>query len=115
MKILILISLLFVSFQLHSYPIDSGGNIIIPVACVAKGDVTLFAYTNREKFTLAETLAVLDKEWKRVWAKDTAIRRSTYVDMQRVIRDVYRKDPVSQKEVEDATIREISKCMDTGF
>ena len=84
--------------------------------CGVKGDVTMFTYANRDKYTLQEMLEVFEKTWEESW-KGTG--RATYVDSQRIIRDAYRKDShnkyirecCTDAAVAHQTYRETEKCV----
>lgn len=105
------------------YPIDQDGKAIIPQdikdRCLAKGEVTLFAYSNRDKLTLSETLEVFEREWNDVWSQNPNISWATHVDMERIIRDAYRTDSTGSykrecctEEVIDAqALHEMQQCV----
>lgn len=60
-------------------------------ACKGKGVVAAFAITSREEVSEKEVLEILEGDWEESY-KPAGVKFSTYVDMQRIVRDVMRKN-----------------------
>lgn len=114
MKIWTLASLLLITSTVFAYPTDENGNIIIPPACFAKGDAVLFTQQYRDKIPLEKALQVLERDWKESYSLK-GIKRATYIDMQRIVRDAYREDPISLEAAEEEAIQEIAACLHNGY
>jgi hypothetical protein len=106
-----------------TYPTDKEGNSILPKhvteRCIAKGELTYYAYSVRNEQTEEYVLDVLEQEWNSRWYAIPEITWATHVDMQRIIRDAYRKDSsgnyikdcCGDQAVEDATALEMQLCV----
>jgi len=96
MKLITILLMLLSPMLANAFWADENGNEIVPPEmrdrCFAKGDVAVFAYRYRDKMTEDRMLEYLDYNWSNTWSKVEGMHYSTYVDMQRIIRDAYRKN-----------------------
>jgi hypothetical protein len=87
--------------------------------CERKGIVTVYSLVHRDEYTEAEMLTLLQEDWEGSMSKLFGF--ASYVDMQRIIRDNYRKFGKTFKIANDEeTIdtrmkREINDCIKYGF
>lgn len=107
-------------------PTANGGMISIPTwlydTCNAKGDLAILAYENRETAPIANILMTLHHDWKYVWSTK-GVTHASYVDMQRIVRDAYRKNNdgvyITSAETQDeilATVdKEVGNCLESKF
>jgi len=103
------------SLPLHSETISQETKDL----CNAKMGVAEFVYTHRDQMTKDQMMQVLENTWGGDWARE---RYASYVDMQRIIEDAYRKlgteyrrecctNPIIQTEM----LREGRACLVDGF
>lgn len=127
MKILLTLLLaLFVS-QAYAFPVDENGKRIITMAererCGAKGDLTMFVYRHRDMMSQDDMMLIFQNDWDVDWSKKKSITHTSYVDMQRIIRDAYRTDRSGEyirgcctKEIEESrTVNELTACLNQGY
>lgn len=87
--------------------------------CEQKGNVTVYSLLHRDEYTEAEMLALLQEDWEGSMSEMFGF--ASYVDMQRIIRDNYRKFGKTYKYAnDDDTInmrmkREVRDCVKYGF
>ena len=106
----------------HATAADEYITIEIPTelvdTCVAKIEVTSFTYEHINTVSEKDTLAVLAKDWSTDWSKNPTIKHATYVDMQRIVRDAYRRQEKGRINSETRTTRsdtELINCIGYGF
>jgi len=79
-----------------AYPADEEGKLLVPIdlanRCQVKAEVTSFVYKHRHEFTEEQILSDLHDDWDNVYSKKSYLPWHSFVDMQRIIRDAYRKD-----------------------
>lgn len=104
----------------------NGGMISIPTwlydTCNFKGDLAMFAYENRKTTPIDHVLLTLRHDWKYVWSTK-GVTHSSYVDMQRIVRDAYRKTNdghyVNKADTEDEVLAvvdgEVGSCLEGQF
>lgn len=87
--------------------------------CNAKGDVTAYAYAHRPKMNEEQMLKVLEESWFGTWIKLDQVKHSTYIDMQRIIRDAYRTNNKGEFRNEcctmEVTVEQVRREMEECF
>ena len=68
--------------------------------CSAKADVTAFTYIHRHQLQENQMLMFLERDWRKIWSQNSNFTHATYLDMQRIVRDAYRKDKKGKYQVE---------------
>ena len=87
--------------------------------CERKGIVTVYSLVHRDEFTEKEMLTLLQEDWEGSMSEMFGF--ASYVDMQRIIRDNYRKFGKNYKYADDEetikqrTVREVYDCKKYGF
>ncbi len=88
--------------------------------CTQKGAVTAFSLVHRDEYTEDEILGVLEEDWEDSLSKQFEF--ASYVDMQRIIRDNYRKFGSrgyrianDQETIESRIAREVYDCNRYNF
>ncbi len=88
--------------------------------CERKGIVTVYSLAHRDEYTEKEMLALLQEDWEGSMSELFGF--ASYVDMQRIIRDNYRKFGNTEFRIanDEDTIRnrmrqEVNDCIRYGF
>ena len=87
--------------------------------CEQKGIVTAYSLAHRDEFTEAEMLEILKEDWETSLSELFGF--ASYVDMQRIVRDNYRKFGKRYKVANDKDaiteriLYETSECWKYGF
>ena len=102
----------------QSSSIDGHRSFHVPEYCKAKFVISESAFQLRDTVSVEKIMDVVHDSWEN--ELKGIISRATYVDMQRIVRDVYRKTSLDQWNVESSESiefgkREIEHCMVNSF
>lgn len=97
--------------------------VVEKTRCTAKGNVTMFVYRHRNDLSQREMFGKFNESWNDTWSKIPSIQTATYVDMQRIIRDAYRKDRdgnyhhecCTDEIEEERTVQVMKECLIWGY